>query len=151
MVKDGQKVQVHYTGTFDSGEEFDSSHERGSPLELIVGTGQVIPGFESAILGMTEGEVKNISLSPEDAYGDFHEELVATVGKDTLPDDFNFKVGDDFRAETSDGHLMIGRVTAEEEKSVTLDFNHPIAGKNLNFTIEVVDVADVSEQEEMRE
>tara|TARA_R110001583_G_scaffold115531_1_gene266060 strand:+ start:26104 stop:26529 length:426 start_codon:yes stop_codon:yes gene_type:complete len=140
MVKNGQTVHVHYVGTFDDGTEFDSSRERSKTLEVTVGSGQVIAGFDEALAEMLVGEVKNISLSPDKAYGYLHEELITTVPRDSLPESFEFQAGDEIRAKSSDGQLMTGIVESAEEDSVVLNFNHPMAGKSLNFEIELVSI-----------
>lgn len=138
-VEHGQKVKVHYRGTFSDGEEFDSSYTRDVPLEFEVGAGQMISGFDSAVNGMTEGEKKTITLQPEDAYGVSRPEAVRDVEKSMFPPDFEFKVDELVQGNTPQGPF-VARIVALEENTVKLDLNHPLAGKELNFEIELLEI-----------
>ncbi|MDZ7741158.1 MAG: peptidylprolyl isomerase [Bacteroidota bacterium] len=139
-VKDNDKVKVHYTGKFKDGQVFDSSLER-EPLEFEVGKGQMIPGFEKAVVGMEKGEKKEINLSPDEGYGEKREELTQEVNKDQLPEDLEPKVGMQLQSRTPDGNEFRVTVAEIKDDSILIDANHPLAGKELVFEIELVDIA----------
>ncbi len=139
QAKSGDKVRIHYTGKLDDGTQFDSSAGR-EPLEFKLGEGGIIPGFEKAVDGMEVGEKKTVSIPPEDAYGQRHEQLVQEVPKDVLPDDINPAVGMQLQSQTPDGQTMQLVVTGVSEEAITVDGNHPLAGHNLNFDIELVEI-----------
>ncbi len=136
-VKDKDTVSVHYTGTLTSGEIFDTSKDR-EPLSFTVGEGQMIPGFEEAVRGMEINESKKVTIKPEDAYGDVREEMVQDIKKEQLPPDLSPKVGQQLTSELPDGQHIIVRVTDVADDHITIDANHPLAGKELNFEIKVV-------------
>ena len=136
--QDGSTVWVHYRGTLDGGEEFDSSLG-GEPLEVRLGAGQLIAGFERNLLGMEAGEEKTFTLAPEEAYGAHDADLLVETAKADLPADGLF-IGIGVRARLPDGRMAEGLVTEIGADAVTLDFNHPLAGKALTFAIQVVDV-----------
>ena len=138
QAKDGSKVKVMYRGTLPDGSEFDSNHG-GDPLEFQVGEGQVIDGFERAVIGMAAGEEKTFTLPPEEAYGAHDADLIMETPKASLPADGLFE-GVGVRIRLQDGRMADGYVTAIGEETVTLDFNHPLAGKTLTFAVKVVDV-----------
>jgi peptidylprolyl isomerase len=137
QAKSGDTVRVHYTGTLDDGTVFDSSYDR-EPLEFTLGEGQVIRGFEEAILGMEPGETKTARIAAGDAYGQPDGGLVTTFPKDQFPDGIEPKIGQMLQIQQSDGRIMIVRVTGIDEGSVTLDANHPLAGRDLTFEVELV-------------
>jgi len=137
--KSGDTVRIHYTGKLDDGTEFDSSAGR-DPLEFALGSGQVIPGFDSAVAGMTVGDSKSVSIEPAEAYGDRHEQLVQDVPKDALTDDVELAVGMQLQSQAPDGQVMQFIVTAVAEETFTVDANHPLAGQTLNFEIELVEI-----------
>lgn len=137
--KNGDKVKVHYTGKFKDGEVFDSSLER-EPLEFTIGKGQVIPGFEQAVEGMSPGDIKTTDIPPEKAYGPRHEEMVTEVEKNRFPADMDPKVGQRLQLRQADGKMIRVTVTDVSESRVTLDANHPLAGKNLTFDIKLVEI-----------
>jgi peptidylprolyl isomerase len=139
QAKRGDTVQVHYRGTLDDGTEFDSS-EGGEPISFKIGSGQVIPGFENAIEGMTPGDKKKERFEPADAYGDHREELLFEVGRDQMPEGDEIEVGDMLQVGFPDGSNAAVTVTAIEKESVTLDANHPLAGKPLTFELELVKI-----------
>lgn len=147
-VKNGQKVSVHYVGTLDDGTEFDNSRTRGDTISFEVGSGQLIAGFDSALPGMTVGEVKKVSLAPAEAYGDINPQAVETVPKAVFPPDMPLQVGGMVQGRAPTGQPVVARINAIEEESVTLDMNHPLAGKNLNFEIELVSIHDSTNNEE---
>ncbi|NNL46806.1 MAG: peptidylprolyl isomerase [Chromatiales bacterium] len=140
QAKSGDTVRIHYTGTLDDGTQFDSSDGR-DPLEFALGGGQVIPGFDSAVDGMTVGESKSVTIPPEQAYGERHEQLVQQVPKSALPDDMKPEVGMQLQSQSPDGQVMNLVVTEVEEATITVDANHPLAGQALTFAIELVEIA----------
>lgn len=138
-VEDGDTVRVHYTGTLQDGTEFDSSHGR-DPLEFTVGEGEVIQGFEEMVLGLDEGESTEATLPPEEAYGERSEERLIEVEADQLPDDIEPEIGMQLEIETPQGGRARVRITEIGDDVVTLDGNHPLAGRELTFELEVVDI-----------
>jgi len=138
-VTKGRKVLVHYRGTLDDGEEFDSSQGR-EPLECVVGDGELIPGFEKALLGMEAGQKKTVTLEPEDAYGAYEDELVVDGPRNAFPEG-ELQVGQSYTVHLRGGEEAVGRVLRIEKDTVALDFNHPLAGKRLTFDLHVVSVA----------
>ena len=139
-VKNGDTVEVHYVGTFDDGKVFDSSRKSDKTLSFKVGDQQVIPGFEKAVIGMKVGQLKNVRIPAADAYGEHQQKLVREEQRDTLPKDFPVEVGAQLMA-SKDGQHFIVTVVDVKEKTVTLDANHPMAGKDLNFEIQVVGIS----------
>lgn len=139
-VKSGDTVKVHYTGKFDTGEVFDSS-EGSDPLSFTVGAGQVIPGFDQALVGMATGEVKNIVVPPEQAYGERVEELVQTINRAQFQlGDVAPEVGMAIEMQTPQGSIPLV-ITELSDTSVTLDANHPLAGESLHFALTLVEIA----------
>lgn len=138
QAKRGDTVHVHYRGTLDDGTEFDSS-EGSDPIVFTIGAGQVIPGFEDAIEGMAPGDKKTERMEAGNAYGDRRDELVFTVGRDQMPEG-EVEVGDMLRVGFPDGSNAAVQVTGVDDKSVTLDANHPLAGKPLTFELELVTI-----------
>jgi FKBP-type peptidyl-prolyl cis-trans isomerase SlpA len=136
-VESGNTVKVHYTGTFENGEVFDSSVERNEPIGFTVGSNQVILGFESAVIGMSVGESKTITLQPEEAYGPINEENIQEIPKEMVPE--GVQSGQMLTAETPEGPVNV-IVKEVRENTVILDGNHPFSGKVLNFEIEVVEI-----------
>ncbi len=137
-VQNGWTVKVHYTGTYSNGEVFDSSRSRGEPIMFKVGAGQMIPGFDKAIVGMSQGEVKNISLSPSDAYGEQKPQLFQVFPKENFPPDLNLIEGQVLSVPIKDGNPVPAKIHEIKEDRVVLDFNHPLAGQEINFEIELV-------------
>jgi peptidylprolyl isomerase len=136
-VKDGDTVKVHYTGSLEDGSVFDSS-ENKDPLEFTLGTGQLIPGFEKAVEGMTEGDKTKVTIPADEAYGQVREDLVISVPKNNLPDDVTPQVGMQLQLNQPDGQAVPVRITEVQDEEVTLDANHPLAGEDLVFDIELV-------------
>jgi peptidylprolyl isomerase len=141
-VEKGNKIKVHYTGTLTNGNKFDSSHDRGQTLDFEVGSGQMIKGFDEGVVGMEVGETKEINLKPEDAYGLRKEEAKTEVPRETLPPDFNPAVGETVQGQTIDGRPILAKVKELQEKIVILDLNHPLAGEELNFKIDLVEIEE---------
>ncbi len=140
-VKKGDFVGIHYTGTFEDGETFDSS-EGKAPLEFQVGSGVVIQGFESAVLGLSVGEKKQFTLQPEKAYGPRDESLVVDFPRSSAGEDLEIKIGTVLGVRLQNGQQVPARVTNVSDEHITLDMNPPLAGKILNFQIEVVHITD---------
>ena len=139
QAKSGDTVRIHYTGTLDDGTEFDSSAGR-EPLEFALGAGQVIPGFDNAVEGMTVGDKKSVSIEPNEAYGQRHDQLVQEVPKSVLPEEMEAQVGMQLQGQAPDGQVSHFYISAVGDDTVTLDANHPLAGLNLNFDIELVEI-----------
>jgi peptidylprolyl isomerase len=137
--KKGDFVHVHYTGKLNDGKVFDTSKER-DPLTFQLGKGQVIPGFDRAIEGMAVGETKTEVIPSDQAYGPRLEQLTFTVPRENLPDGYDPQVGEVMRMETRDGRQMDVVVTHSDEGFVKMDANHPLAGQDLTFDIELVKV-----------
>ena len=140
QAKQGDNVKIHYKGTLDDGTEFDSSEGR-EPLEFELGSGQVIPGFDNAVDGMTVGDSKNVRIEPGDAYGERHEQLIQEVPRTALPPEMEPEVGMALQSQAPDGQVMNLMVTAVTEATITVDANHPLAGQALTFEIELVSIA----------
>jgi len=136
MIKEGNTVTVHYTGKHENGDVFDSSKDK-QPISFTVGSGQVIPGFESAVIGMNKGETKTVTIQPKDGYGERMSERVDEVSKDKVPE--NVQVGAQLQGVDTMGNPMNVVVTQINASTVTVDANHSLAGKVLEFDIEVVD------------
>lgn len=137
--KQEDKVKIHYTGKFEDGTIFDSSVDR-DPLEFTIGQAQVISGFETAVVGMNPGEKKTTTIPPEQAYGSLQKGMMLVVERSELPPDLDPKVGQQLKMSRPDGTSMVVLVTEVTEKSVTLDGNHPLAGKTLIFEIELIEI-----------
>ncbi len=136
--KMGDKVKVHYRGTLEDGTEFDTSFG-GDPLEFTLGENQVIPGFENAVVGMSEGDKKTVSIPPDEGYGPHMEELVATIPRSHLPNDLEPQEGMTLEARSEDGHVTVVTITDVGNDTVTLDANHELAGQELTFEIQLVE------------
>ena len=137
QAKRGDTVHVHYRGTLDDGTEFDSS-SGSDPIVFTIGSGQVIPGFEGAIEGMSAGDRKTERIEAGNAYGDRRDELVFTVPRGQMPEGAEVEVGDMLRVGFPDGSNAAVQVAAMDDQSVTQDANHPLAGEELHFEVEMV-------------
>ncbi|MEW6412913.1 MAG: peptidylprolyl isomerase [Candidatus Zixiibacteriota bacterium] len=137
QVKSGDKIKVHYTGKLEDGSVFDTSKERG-PFEFTVGAGNVIPGFDTGVMGMEAGQSKTITIPAEEAYGPRRKELVAEVNKEVFPEGLEPAIGQQYQMEHASGEPINVVVAKIEGDTVTLDANHPLAGKTLIFDIELV-------------
>ncbi|MCX8224552.1 MAG: peptidylprolyl isomerase [Sulfitobacter sp.] len=139
QVKSGDTVAIHYTGTLLDGSTFDSSDGR-EPLEFVVGSGQIIPGLDVALPGMAVGDRKVVKIGSEDAYGPLNPEMRQAVPREGIPADIPLEVGTQLQMQTPDGQAMPVMVVEVDEATVTLDANHPLAGKDLQFDIELVKI-----------
>ena len=136
----GKNVKVHYTGTFNDGTKFDSSYDRGEPLEFICGAGMMITGFDQAVADMEVGQTVDVHLMPEEAYGMPDPERIITIEIAQLPGSENLNVGERVYLRNMMGQPFPVTVTARDDVNITLDANHEMAGKELNFRIELVEV-----------
>ena len=136
----GNNVRVHYRGTLTTGEEFDNSYERGTPIEFQVGAGQMIKRFDNAVEGMAVGSKKTVTLTPDEAYGDTNPEAATEMPVSAFPDDLELTEGMPVPLATQEGHRLMGRIQTVTEETVTIDLNHPLAGQELSFEIELVEV-----------
>jgi FKBP-type peptidyl-prolyl cis-trans isomerase 2 len=137
--KSGDKIKVHYTGKFKNGTVFDSSRER-DPLEFTIGAQQLIKGFDAAVRGMEIGEQKTVEIPQEEAYGKKAKSAIVVVKKAEFPDGITPKVGQQLQTEDANGRPVNVRVTKIEGDNITLDSNHPLAGKLLIFDIELMEI-----------
>jgi len=136
--RNGDRVRVHYTGRLNDGTVFDSS-TKGNPLEFIIGEGHLLKGFETAVIGLSVGESQKIHIPMKEGYGSREESLVAKIPKEHLPEGIEPRVGKKFKARTSKGELII-KIVDEGESEITIDANHDLAGQDLNFEIELIDI-----------
>ena len=143
QVKKGDKVKVHYHGKLHSGETFDSSTGR-DPLEFEVGSGAVIKGFDEGVTGMSVGEKKTVNIPYDEAYGPRNPEMVIEVGKDKFPEDMQIELGMPLVMSDGQGHQFQVTIVEIKDESVMLDANHPLAGKDLIFDLELVDISGAS-------
>lgn len=136
-IKNGDAVKVNYTGRLENGEVFDSSEGR-EPLAFTVGTGQLIPGFENAVIGMQTGESKTVTIPPEEAYGPHKEEFVMDVPRDRMGQDIEPEAGMQLQLTDPNGRTIPAVITEIDDDSVKIDANHPLSGKVLIFDIQIV-------------
>ena len=139
IIQSGSHVKVHYTGTLQNGTQFDTS-EGDAPLEVTLGEGNLIKGFEDNLMGMKQDEEKTFTLAPEDAYGPKNKDLVQTVPRDKFPKNVEPKVGLVLTLRSPQGPPMQAKIAAVATDAITLDLNHPLAGESLTFKIKVVAV-----------
>ncbi len=137
--KNGDTVKVHYTGTLEDGTVFDSSKER-DPLQFTLGKGQLIKGFEEAVIGMSVGETKSLRIPSDEAYGSHREDLLLKFNKSDFPPDIEPKGGLVINLVSPDGRNLLATITEISGDSITLDANHPLAGKDLTFNIDLVEI-----------
>jgi len=140
-VKQGDTIKVHYTGTLNDGSEFDSSYKRNEPIEFQAGTGQMIQGFDNAVMEMTVGEKKTINIPAAQAYGEQNPEAMMAVPRTNFPPEFEFVVGEMVQGQTETGQPLQAIILEVMDEEVVLDFNHPLAGQDLNFDIELMEIA----------
>jgi peptidylprolyl isomerase len=144
IAMENKQVEVEYTGTFDDGTVFDSSEGR-EPLKFVIGFGQVIPGFETAVTGMKIGEEKSIRIEADDAYGKRNDKLIQKVPTSSVPKTIVLKEGATLALRAPTGQVVPAKIMKFDDKEVTLDLNHPLADKALNFKLKLVSVGDVPE------
>jgi peptidylprolyl isomerase len=135
----GDTVRVHYEGFLEDGNLFGSSRE-GGPLEFTIGERTLIPAFENAVVGMEEGDTKTVSVAPEDAFGERREELVRTIDKAQLPSHIDPQIGKVLEIRAEQGENVRAQITDVTEDRLTIDANHPLAGKKVAFEIELVEI-----------
>lgn len=148
QAKKGDKVRVHYTGRLEGGEVFDSSECReddcgceSGPLEFTIGDGNVIPGFDQAVVGMAPGDSKTVVIPADQAYGARIDEMVAVVPRKDIPADLSLEIGNQLEVTQEDGSSFPVLITEVTETTVTLDANHPLAGRDLTFDLRLVDIS----------
>ncbi len=134
----GDSVRVHYTVTLDNGTEIDSS-AKGEPVEITIGSGQFLPGLESALVGMAEGDTKKVTLEPENAFGARNPQLIQIVGRDSIPAEIKLEIGTIFEAKNKNGDLTPVKVVGISDETVTFDANYLLAGEALTFELTLVE------------
>lgn len=148
QAKQGDTVRVHYTGRLPGGEVFDSSEctddgcgcGDGSPLEFTIGAQQVIPGFEAGVIGLAPGEAKTVTIAVEDAYGPHNPEMVIEVPRSEIPDHIDLTLGNHLQMSQENGQTFTVLITEVTDTMVTLDANHPLAGRELTFDLKLVEI-----------
>ncbi len=139
--KSGDTVLVHYRGQLNDGSVFDQSKE-DNPLQFKIGSGMLIPDFEEAVLGMQGGDSKTINVTAERAYGNHREDLIINVGRSEFPDHIDPEVGQQLQLTQPDGHPLVVTISEVSADAVTLDANHPLAGEDLTFEIQLVEILE---------
>ena len=142
MIEVGKKVRAHYRGTLDDGTQFDSSYDRNEPIEFVVGVGQMIPGFDTAVLSMDVGECKTIDIPTAEAYGEYREDLVQKIPMEYIPNAEELPIGESIYMPTGNGQMARCKVVEVADGMATFDLNHELAGKDLTFCIELIEVLD---------
>lgn len=140
MIENGKTVKIHYTGTLDDGTQFDSSAGR-EPLEFEMGAGRVIPGFEKGVADMEVGEKKTIHIPAAEAYGEYREDLVIQLERSQLPEGLEPEIGMTLQMQGPQGQPIPVYITSIEETTITINANHQLAGKDLNFELELIEVS----------
>ncbi|SHF21211.1 peptidylprolyl isomerase [Marinitoga hydrogenitolerans DSM 16785] len=135
----GNKVKVHYTGTLNDGSVFDTSIGR-EPLEFELGSGQVIPGFEEAIMGMEIGEKKTVTIPSNEAYGEYSEEKIFELPRQSFPSNIDEALGQTVQLGDQSGNVFLAKILEVTDETVKMDTNHPLAGKDLTFEIELIEI-----------
>lgn len=146
MGNEGKVVKVHYTGTLDDGTKFDSSYDRGKPLEFVCMAGQMIRGFDTCVRDMEVGEKKKVHLEPEEAYGQRDERAIQTIEIAHMPGSETLSLGDQVVLSNRNGHRLPAVVTDKTDTTITFDMNHELAGKPLNFEIELLEIVENPEE-----
>jgi len=147
-VEKNKLVTIEYEGKFEDGEVFDSSEKHGKPLDFVTGIGMVVPGFDNAVIGMEKDEEKEVTIEPKDGYGEYNEELKKEIPRDMLPKDQEPKPGMMLGMQTPDGRQIPALIKEVTDEKITIDVNHPLAGKKLIFKIKVLDIKEPPKQEE---
>jgi peptidylprolyl isomerase len=137
--KNGAKVKVHFTGSLEDGSIFGSTADE-EPFEFTIGEKNMLPGFESAVIGMQEGDTKTITLPPEEAYGPHKKELVHVMDRTSFPEEINLGIGKTLRIRTQDGKYAVVTIKDFTEDNIVIDGNDPLAGETLTFNIELIDI-----------
>jgi len=140
-VQKGDTIRVHYIGELTDGTRFDSSEGR-APLEFIVGSGMVVSGFDAAVIGMDIGETKSVTILPSEAYGEKTDEMTVDIPRKEFGEDFTANPGEQLMIQLGDGNQIPVTITKIDEETVTLDANHPLAGKTLVFTITLAEILE---------
>lgn len=143
--RSGDKVKIHYTGRLDDGRVFDSSKER-TPIELTVGEERLLPGFEEALTGMEPGDERTVKIPADRAFGPHRPELMLSVGRDELPEHIKPQVGQQLQMQQGNGEVAVVTVAEVSDEQVTIDANHPLAGQDLTFDLELVEVGPGKEE-----
>ena len=138
----GNNVRVHYKGILNNGIEFDNSYTRGQTLDFEVGSGNLLAGFSNAVVGMAEGQVKSFTLKSDDAYGNYDPAATTIAPKTAFPSDFDFTVGAQVEGTSPMGRPFLAKIKSLEENEVSLDVNHPLAGEDLTFEVELVEIQE---------
>lgn len=138
--KSGDTVRIHYHGTLEDGTVFSSTYEEEEPFTFTIGEASVLPRFETAVIGMNEGEVRNISIPPEEAYGHHRKEFVFAMDRSKAPANLNLELGKRLQVRTNNGNTVIAMITQLTDDTVVLDANDPLAGKTLLFKIELLEI-----------
>lgn len=137
--KNGDTVKIHYTGMYEDGNVFDTSADR-EPLEFKIGSGSVIKGFEDAVLKMTTGEKTQVKIPADEAYGEYHDELAMDVPASNVPENITPEIGMQLQLQQPDGTAAVVTITNITEEFITMDANHPLAGEDLTFDLELVEI-----------
>ena len=140
IAKTGDKVKVHYVGTLKDGTEFDNSRTRGEGLEFTLGDGKLLKGFNDVVEGLTIGESKKVELEAKDAYGMYQENALITVNKKEFPEDMEFILERVVQGQDDQGRPIQGQIVKIEENEVELNMNHPLAGEDLAFEVELLEI-----------
>lgn len=138
--KKGDTVKLHYTGYFEDGSAFDTTDGQ-APVEFVIGSEDVIPGIDNAVIGMSPGETKSIEVSADDAYGPYNKNLAIKITKDELPEGFEPEVGQQFELDQPDDKVYLVTIIDIKDDEIVLDANHPLAGHDLRFDLELIDIA----------
>ena len=138
-IKNGDTISVHYTGTLTSGEVFDSSLDR-EPLKVTLGKDQLIPGFEHAILGLSVGEKVTTNIPSKEAYGEYNSDMVLQIPNNQLPPELDAQIGMQLQLNQPNGQVIPVQITQVKAEMVTIDANHPLAGEDLKFDIEIIEI-----------
>ena len=141
-IQQGNKVKAHYEGTLNDGTIFDSSYQRENPITFQAGVGQMIPGFDNAVIGMEIGEKKTVTITSEEAYGPHNPEGIVSVPKENFPADFEPQAETIINGQNENGEPIQALVLEVRENDVILDLNHPLAGEDLTFVIEILDIQE---------
>lgn len=148
MAKEGQHVTVHYVGTLDDGTVFDSSIKRDEPIDFILGGGQMIPGFENAVLELEEGETKTVRIPAAEAYGEYQEDAIQPIPLEKIGHADQLPVGGRITFKDPEGHPFTAKIVKIEDGNAYFDFNHELAGQDLTFEITLVKAEDVPDEDD---